>query len=446
MNSQTEQPRPPDMPDNDPNPDPNPEPNPDPQGGQEKPVHPLARFIDRYKESITKRITETYTPLYRPSENTSPLPELLREPMGKQDDAIQGAVVSLRSNRGTTIVGEMGTGKTFIGTAAAQMAGFKRVVVLCPPHLVRKWKREVENTIPEVQAVIVNSLTDLKNIRLLSKDIPIYAIMSRERAKLSYRWKAAYKPVIVTDEFGRLERLLNGQWFTLPACPDCHKHPTDKDGNPLLPSALENKKLFCHHCKSALWTADRSGPKRYPLADYIKHYMKNYFQLCIADEVHEYKGRGSAQGIAAGIIAESCPKTLTLTGTLMGGYSSTLFHLLYRFSPDIRTDFAHGDEKRWVDQYGFIERVERDDSEKETEDGRQSRRKGYRTTIREKPGITPSALFHIIGNTVFLRLHDVAEGLPPYQLTGVCKNETIATNRPRHPWIPAYAGMTEWAR
>ena len=31
-------------------------------------------------------------------------------------------------------------------------------------------------------------------------------------------------------------------------------------------------------------------------------------------------------------------------------------------------------------------------------------------------------------------------------LTGVCKNEIIATNRPRHPWIPAYAGMTEWAR
>ena len=31
------------------------------------------------------------------------------------------------------------------------------------------------------------------------------------------------------------------------------------------------------------------------------------------------------------------------------------------------------------------------------------------------------------------------------RLTGVCKSEIIATNRPRHPWIPAYAGMTEWA-
>ncbi len=30
-------------------------------------------------------------------------------------------------------------------------------------------------------------------------------------------------------------------------------------------------------------------------------------------------------------------------------------------------------------------------------------------------------------------------------LTGVCINEIIATNRPRHTWIPTYPGMTEWA-
>ena len=34
---------------------------------------------------------------------------------------------------------------------------------------------------------------------------------------------------------------------------------------------------------------------------------------------------------------------------------------------------------------------------------------------------------------------------PCTPLTGVCKNEIIATNRPRHLWIPAYPGMMEWA-
>ena len=30
------------------------------------------------------------------------------------------------------------------------------------------------------------------------------------------------------------------------------------------------------------------------------------------------------------------------------------------------------------------------------------------------------------------------------RLTGVCQNEIVATDRPRHPRIPAYAGMMEW--
>ena len=49
------------------------------------------------------------------------------------------------------------------------------------------------------------------------------------------------------------------------------------------------------------------------------------------------------------------------------------------------------------------------------EDGRNSRRRSYRKVVRERPGFVPSALFHIIGNTVFLRLADVASGLPDYE-------------------------------
>ena len=48
------------------------------------------------------------------------------------------------------------------------------------------------------------------------------------------------------------------------------------------------------------------------------------------------------------------------------------------------------------------------------EDGRNRRRRSYREVVRERPGLVPSALFHIIGNTVFLRLSDVASGLPDY--------------------------------
>ena len=113
--------------------------------------------------------------------------------------------------------------------------------------------------------------------------------------------------------------------------------------------------------------------------------MPGFFDLLIADEFHEFKAKGSAQGIAAGTLAEACGTSLTLTGTLMGGYASTLFHLLFRFSPDVRTDFGYHDESRWVSRYGFIEKRFTEKDSQATEHGRSSRRKSYNTRIKEIP-------------------------------------------------------------
>ena len=375
----------------------------------------LAGFIDTFKDAIAQRVVESYPPLYRPSENGRKLPRLLRTPMGAQEDAIRGAALSLRTHRGTTVVGEMGTGKTFIGAAAAHMAGFQRVLVLCPPHLTKKWKREVEQTVPFARAVIVTSITDLEKLRLSVGSGPLFVVMSRERAKLSYRWKAAVIERWAVSK-GRLVRdEETGDPFRVPCCPDCTAQIVDKDGVPLTDADLNRRKRVCEQCGAPLWQADRSGPKRYPLSDYVKHRMKGFFDLLVTDEVHEYKSRGSAQGIAAGILADACGKSLSLTGTVMGGYASTLFHLLYRFSPEIRTEFGRSDEHRWIQRYGFEEHSIGKPDNDAVEDGRNSRRRKYRKVVRERPGLVPSALFHLIGNTVFLRLSDVASGLPDYE-------------------------------
>ena len=81
----------------------------------------LGAFIDTFKDAIAQRVVESYPPLYRPSENGQKLPRLLRKPLGAQEDAIRGAALSLEAHRGTTAVGEMGTGKTFIAAAAAHI-------------------------------------------------------------------------------------------------------------------------------------------------------------------------------------------------------------------------------------------------------------------------------------------------------------------------------------
>ena len=375
----------------------------------------LAGFIDSYKDAIAQRVVESYPPLYRPSENGDKLPRLLRSPLGAQADAIRGAALSLEAHRGTTVVGEMGTGKSFIAAGAALMAGFKRILVLCPPHLTRKWNREVEATAPGARAAIVTSITDLERLRMSVGSGPLFAVMSRERAKLSYRWI----PAVVKRWAASGGRLIRdeetGEPFRVPCCPVCTAQLVDKDGVPLTDEDLSRRKLGCAHCGSALWQADPSGPRRYPLSDYVKNRMRGFFDLLVGDEIHEYKGRGSAQGIAAGVLADACGTSLTLTGTLTGGYSSTLFHLLYRFSPEIRTEFGRSDEHRWIQRYGFEEHTIGKPDNDSVEDGRYSRRRKYRKTVRERPGLAPSALFHLIGNTVFLRLSDVASGLPSYE-------------------------------
>ena len=381
----------------------------------------LGEFIDNFKEAIAKRVVESYPPLYRPSENGGILPRLLRSPLGAQADAIRGAALSLKAHRGTTVVGEMGTGKTFIAAAAAHMAGFRRILVICPPHLVPKWKREIEQTVPFARAAIVESITDLERLRLSIGSGPLFAVMSRERAKLSYRWQPAVTQrwAVSGGTESKPARLLRdeetGEPFRVPCCPDCTAQVVDKDGVPLTDADLNRRKHVCAVCRAPLWQADHTGPKRYPLADYVKHHMRGFFDLLVGDEVHEFKGRGSAQGIAAGILADVCGKSLSLTGTLLGGYSSTIFHLLYRFSPEIRTEFGRSDEHRWIQRYGFEEVTVGKPDDDAVEDGRNSRRRKFRKVVRERPGLVPSALFHIIGNTVFLRLADVASGLPDYE-------------------------------
>jgi hypothetical protein len=61
-----------------------------------------------------------------------------------------------------------------------------------------------------------------------------------------------------------------------------------------------------------------------------------------------------------------------------------------------------------------LERITKRDPNAYTDDGPQSKRRGYVTRIVEKPGVTPPILLRLIGETTFLRLRDVASHLLPY--------------------------------
>ena len=190
----------------------------------------LSEFINIYKDAIARTVTEAYAPRYRPGEpgQDQPLPRLIRRPMGAQEHAIRGAALSLEVNPGTIIVGEMGTGKTYIGAAAAHMNGHQNVLVLCPPHLVPKWKREIEMTVPGARTAIVRTITDLQRLSEPTRDGgPRFTIMSRETAKLSYRWEPAYVTRLPAKSQCEENELLPGM---LPADLGQGRHPRPAQG------------------------------------------------------------------------------------------------------------------------------------------------------------------------------------------------------------------------
>lgn len=405
----------------------------------------LTTFLDTYRDALAHTVIQAYPPLYEVEArqtSTFDLRRLLRRPLGAQADAIRATVLALQRSGSASIVGEMGTGKSYIGAAAAYLAGCHCVLVLCPPHLVKKWRREILQTVPGARVAIVRTIGDLERVLQQAASVQ-FVVCSREQAKLGYRWAPAVVPRVVRDETGGVARDDRGNIVRSLGCPTCFAPIVDEEGVPLTRDELATKKRRCGGCGDPLWQADRRGPRRYPLADYIVRRMPHTFDLLIADEAHELKARGSAQGLAAGALAAACGRTLTLTGTVFGGYASTLFYLLWRFSPALRREFGYHDEARWVSRYGIVERITKKDPDRYTDDGRHSKRRSYWTRVVEKPGVSPMVLFHLIGHTVFLRLADVAQTLPPYseRVALYRLSQTAAADGPSQ--ATAYRGLAD---
>ncbi len=131
-----------------------------------KDVKGLADFMRAHGDKIAAHVLETYRPIY----NLDPTPTEIAvlDTLGKSRRTLPGqsepglrstqrhAAVAvtrcIRRNRVANIQAEMGTGKTSIGSASIELLAAYPALVLCPPHLVPKWIRELEQVIPGVQA------------------------------------------------------------------------------------------------------------------------------------------------------------------------------------------------------------------------------------------------------------------------------------------------------
>lgn len=441
----------------------------------------LAEFFAEYGEAAAGTIVGRFPPRYdreAARRHAPAIRRLRRRPLGAQRHAIGALADALSDAPFALLVGEMGVGKTMVAAAAAWAAGHRRSLVLCPTHLVQKWQREVEATVPGARAVILRDAAAVaafgRLCRAAPAAAPLYGIISKETAKLGAAWRPAYREreVAYRDEERGLTLRLRAA-----TCPDCGATVVDKEGVPLPAGRLAAKRHFCRACRGALWSygdpdrargfgsavaprdrfahwseriaavalvqgwageaarprrwrwhrpglpctlppATRQGGHRWPLAATIERELTGLIDVFIADEAHKFKAKGSAQGQAYAALARTARHTLAATGTLLGGYASTIFYVLQRADPAMRAEFGFHEEERWISRYGIWEEV-RKKARRDVEvlaDGAQSDRKEYSSvTVRERPGIHPALLLRLLPRAVFVRLADVAPDLPPYR-------------------------------
>lgn len=142
----------------------------------------------------------------------------------------------------------------------------------------------------------------------------------------------------------------------------------------------------------------------------------NYFANgALVSNCHQAKSDESAIGQAFGSLSAACRKTICLTGTLLGGYAWHVRPMMFRIAPKTMVEEGLGwdGEALFNERYGRFERIQTETKGFGTAN-RQSKGKAKVTNNRYvRPGIMPTLYArHLIGQTIFLDLEDVADALP----------------------------------
>jgi len=428
-------------------------------------VEPLSKFMHKYGDQIGAHILSTYRPLY----NFDPTPEetaildtlgAKRKPLPGQEKPgllptqrhiAAGVARAIKKHGVGNLQGEMGAGKSITGAAVMELLDAYPAIVLCPPHLVPKWIREIEETIPGARAMELTRIgrnaddpgdvNDVRRFLQLCEEGKLgqkpVAVIAHTSAKYGAGWEHA----VVRKKFVEEE---NGRVFEALACSECGSPiQIDLPGGLVTTAAtmeeLGDKRRFCRAeitgCEldenrrlardehgNSVWGKRICGAplfqftgRRWAIADYIAKHARGKFQLLIADECHQFSAKASDRGIAFHQLVGATKYALTLTGTFFGGRSTSIFWLLHRLNAGVRRDFAFNDEKRWARLYGVLEttrKSKRTDDDGD-EDGFTGNRR-YQNQAKEQPGISPAIVNRLLDTTVFLSLKDLGLALPHY--------------------------------
>ncbi|WP_428635258.1 SNF2-related protein, partial [Sedimenticola sp.] len=265
-------------------------------------VIPLTDFIRDFGDGLLDAVQQQNPPVY----DGHPDPQrdlvmdtLTRAPFPAQRDTVQAVCRLLvdQNEPAGILNAEMGTGKTMMAIATAavlEAEGYARTVVISPPHLVYKWRREILETIDNARVWVLNGPDTLAKLLLIRESLgtrehegPEFFVLGRVRMRMGFHWKPAHairmRYARMMPEDGDASRSFI-QKKAVCACPKCGAVVTieDEDGNPqpVEPARFpDNKRLQCRAefggkiCGEPLWTLIRPEKRQKSRRDLVLEAM-----------------------------------------------------------------------------------------------------------------------------------------------------------------------------
>ena len=450
----------------------------------------LLGFITENKGALARYLNRRFQPMYRfDFDGIGRWLDRIRL-KGKyplytaQKHVIAAVTRGLRSRDSILLCGQMGTGKTAMGGAAAIAiaAGVVRklqhamhpeqvVLIVAPPHLIEKWKRELYSIDPHIFVERLDRHEDVKafmaRAALLGAGVAKIGLIKRDMTKLG----AGHEPAViwrkeavalwrhdarVPDDYEPHQRIVRQR---VPKCPHCGStvmHERKGASAPASESWLRSGLRACAACQSPLWQEARdrgAQPKpgekypsknpRYRIDKYLRRFYGDRVYLLIWDEIHEAQHSDTGNGEAFSRMAGMTRKVLAMTGTPFNGRSSSIFNLEYAINPRVRQHYPWGGaprlsrkgrgergfqyvieensrqrgraESRWVADMGVREQVVEERPSYDRDTGTYTGTSTYERPYEEAPGISPLLVAEVLDHAIFFSLGDLGKALPHYE-------------------------------
>ena len=151
-------------------------------------------FLFKWLEQLTKAVHNTYEPVYKfKLGKYAPLIGNRATLLSAQKHVVAAVATRLETANNAFIVGEMGTGKTRMGAVLIAATKHRRALIMVPSHLVPKWIRETELSMPEANVIPIDTIKDVDRWMELDekKQIQI-GVIKFTSARAASGWRPAF--------------------------------------------------------------------------------------------------------------------------------------------------------------------------------------------------------------------------------------------------------------